>query len=122
MTEHKYTEMAAELDVFASLADDELSEAVRRAGSCGWLYTSGGMPEWTGDDRADRELAAPICAACPVQRECLESEFRTHGYALSGVWGPLAEDDRRAVFLRWLDRRDGTVVPDRDDAEFGGQP
>ncbi|MCK2240188.1 MULTISPECIES: WhiB family transcriptional regulator [unclassified Crossiella] len=109
MSEELFDQVAAELDVFEPVPDEELADAVRRSGSCGWLNTSGDMPEWTGDDRADRELAAPICAACPVRRECLEWEFRTHGYAQAGVWGALAEDDRRAVFLRWLDRRDGTA-------------
>lgn len=100
--------IAADLDECASVPDEALVEAVRRRGVCGWLNASGELPDWTGDDRADRALAAPICAGCPIQRECLELEFRTHGYATSGVWGPLDEDDRRAVFMRWLDRRDGS--------------
>ena len=103
-----YELVAANLDECAAVPDEALAESVRQRGTCGWLYTTGEIPEWTGDDRLDRTLTAPICAGCPVRRECLEWEFRSQGYALGGVWGPLAEDDRRAVFLRWLDRRDGT--------------
>ncbi|WP_026425094.1 WhiB family transcriptional regulator [Actinokineospora inagensis] len=103
-----FERIAADLDRVESAPDEVLSDAVRHRGSCGWLDTADAMPEWTGDDRADRELVKPICGTCPVWRECLESEFRTHGYALGGVWGPLPENERRAVLLLWSERRDGT--------------
>lgn len=106
-TEEFYERVAADLDRCESVPDDALADAVRNDGSCGWLYVGGEAPAWSGDARPDREVAARICAGCPVRRECLEWEFRTRGYATGGVWGPLDTEDRRAVFLRWLDRRDG---------------
>ena len=106
MNDQHFAQVAAELDDYAATSDDALAHAVRYQGACGWVDTSGETPEWTGDDDADRALAAPICAGCPVQRECLEWEFRTHGYAIGSVWGPLSAADRRAVYLHWRDRRD----------------
>ncbi|XVV03227.1 WhiB family transcriptional regulator [Actinosynnema sp. CA-248983] len=101
--------VAAELDECAALADEELVHAVRVHGLCGWLATDVGQaPEWSGRGRADREAVAAVCGGCPVQRECLEWEFRTAGHAMTGgVWGPLDAGDRRAVFVAWSDRRDG---------------
>jgi WhiB family transcriptional regulator, redox-sensing transcriptional regulator len=52
----------------------------------------------------DRELAARLCAGCPVQRECLEFELRTAGAETVGVWGGLSEDDRRALHAVWRAR------------------
>lgn len=100
-------EIAAELDRCEEISIDELHEVVTGNGTCMWLATSGQSPAWTGDDRTDRMLAVPICAGCPVWRECLELEFRQAGYATTDVWGPLPASDRRAVFAAWLERRDG---------------
>ncbi|GAA3049361.1 WhiB family transcriptional regulator [Actinokineospora globicatena] len=97
--------VVTDLDRVAPMSDDELADVVRRDGTCGWLMTMERTPEWTGDNRADRELVAPICGSCPVQRECLEWDLRAYGYAISGVWGPLPEDERRAVFALWSQRR-----------------
>lgn len=97
---------AADLDVVADVPTDALASRLTADGTCMWVRTTGTEPQWTGDDRADRALAAPICAGCPVQRECLELELRTFGYATTGVWGPLSEDDRRVVYLAWSQRRD----------------
>ncbi|GAA3845794.1 hypothetical protein GCM10022243_10020 [Saccharothrix violaceirubra] len=106
-----FDRVAVDLDRVAGLADAELVHAVRVDGSCGWLATGDQAPGWTGDDRADRVVAARVCAGCPVQRECLEWDLRgmrAHGEpATAGVWGPLAPQDRRRVFVRWLDRRGG---------------
>jgi WhiB family redox-sensing transcriptional regulator len=41
-----------------------------------------------------------------VSDECLELEFRADGFTTLGVWGALAEDDRRAIYLAWLQRRE----------------
>lgn len=103
--EELYGEIFAALDEYESASDRELFDAVHRRGACGWLDTTGKLPRWSGNDRADRQLVAPICAACPVWRECLEWEFRTHGHATAGVWGPLDEQGRRAAFPHWLERR-----------------
>jgi WhiB family redox-sensing transcriptional regulator len=105
-----YEQVAADLDEFAGLADDQLVHQVRNRGLCGWVSTSDEYPEWTGSFRADQELAARVCADCPVQRECLEWDFRSRGHERAGVWGPLPEDVRRAVFECWEERRDGGTV------------
>jgi WhiB family redox-sensing transcriptional regulator len=107
VNEQHFAQVATDLDDYTDTPDDALAHAVRYQGTCAWLDTSGQTPKWTGDDDADRSLTAPICAGCSVQRECLEWEFRTHGYAIGSVWGPLDAADRRAVYLHWRDRRDG---------------
>jgi WhiB family redox-sensing transcriptional regulator len=102
-----FERVAADLDRFADLSTDQLHDAVFRDGLCQWLYTSGDPPAWTGIDQADRVTAARICASCPVAGECLEYELRTIGYATESVWGLLAADERRRVFLSWARRWDG---------------
>ncbi|MFD9739291.1 WhiB family transcriptional regulator [Umezawaea sp. NPDC059074] len=97
--------IAAELDRYADVPDDVLLEIVTRDGRCMWLVENGEEPEWQGEYLSDRELAARICAGCPVRRECLELEFRTAGDQTVGVWGALCDEDRRAVYPVWLARR-----------------
>jgi WhiB family transcriptional regulator, redox-sensing transcriptional regulator len=106
-----YERIAADLDRFADMSTDHLHGAVSHEGLCQWLYTSGDVPAWSGDDRIDRIAAARICAECPVAGECLEWELRTAGYATDGVWGLLAAEERRRVFLFWVQRRDGGERP-----------
>lgn len=79
-----------------------LDVIVRRDGTCPWL--TGDEPPWQADGLTDRELAALLCAGCPVQDECLELELRTAGALSVGVWGALSERDRRALYPHWLDR------------------
>ena len=55
------------------------------------------------DPGTDREVAARLCAGCPVQPECLELELRLFGEQTVGVWGALGEDDRRALVPYWRD-------------------
>lgn len=105
--EEFYEDVAADLDQFADVATDALRDAVRWHGLCQWIYVANAAPEWSGDDRIDREMIAGICAECPVAAECLEHELRTVGYATDGVWGLLDAEDRRQVFLPWSDRRNG---------------
>lgn len=93
--------MAADLDRFANLPDDVLYEVVTRDGLCFWVFDREDMPELTGEDTPDRELAARLCAGCPVMDECLELELRTSGDNTVGVWGGLPENDRRAVHRVW---------------------
>lgn len=99
------SQVAADLDRYASVPDDELWEIVTRDGACMLLYRLDLEPEWTGDDLTDRELAARICADCPVRRECLELELRTSGDATLGVWGALPAEDVRALYPMWRSRR-----------------
>jgi WhiB family redox-sensing transcriptional regulator len=99
--EHRRKQQAAELDDLARVPDDVLSDLVARRGLCLWEITSGDPPAWTGQGLSDRELAARLCAGCPVRRECLEFELRTGGADTVGVWGGLSEDDRRALHAIW---------------------
>jgi WhiB family redox-sensing transcriptional regulator len=66
----------------------------------------GDEPAWRDEPLTDRELAARLCAGCPVRDECVELELRTAGAATVGVWGGLAEDDRRELHRHWLQRGD----------------
>lgn len=102
-----FDHFVAGLDDLEEVGTDRLRDRVRRDGVCMWLRTAVDGPEWSGDDRADRETAARYCAECPVTGECTELEFRTAGLATSGVWGFLPEDERRTAYLAWLSRREG---------------
>lgn len=104
----RLTALAVELDRYANVPNDVLTDIVQRDGSCMWVYTSGEIPEWTGDDLTDRELAAKVCAGCTARLACLELELRTAGPLTVGVWGALSEQDRRALHPIWLARREST--------------
>jgi WhiB family transcriptional regulator, redox-sensing transcriptional regulator len=105
--EEIFEEVAARLDDLEGAPIVTLSNLVTREGACMSIHMGTEEPIWMGDKATDRELAAHICAGCPVPDECLELEFRTAGFATLGVWGALAEDDRRAAYLAWLRRRGG---------------
>lgn len=90
---------------------DLLADLVRRYGFSVWLNLEDGQPELTGDEGADREMAARLCAGCPVQAECLELELRLHGADTAGVWGGLSEQDRRELYPLWRDQG-GNDEPD----------
>lgn len=114
---------AAELDALAGVSDAVLERQVAAHGLCLWEITNGDPPEWTGQDTPDRELAARLCAGCPVRRECLEYELRTAGADTVGVWGGLTEDDRRALHIVWRARAGRTVTDpsDEDERDEGGE-
>ena len=95
---------AAELDALAAVPDEVLADQVAERGLCLWEITYGDPPVWDGDGPPDRELAARLCAGCPVRRECLEFELRLGGAHTVGVWGGLDEDDRRALHKVWQAR------------------
>lgn len=105
--EEFFEEVAARLDDLQEVPTELLFELVTREGACMWIDVGTAAPMWTGDKVTDRELAATICEGCPVADECLELEFRTAGLITLGVWGALAEDDRQAAYLAWLQRREG---------------
>ena len=105
--EEIFEEVAARLNDLEGAPLVSLSDLVRREGACMWIDVGTEEPTWMGDKATDRELAAAICAGCPVPDECLELEFRTAGFSTLGVWGALAEDDRRTAYLAWLQRREG---------------
>ena len=97
--------IAADLDRYAAVPDNVLLEIVTTEGACMWLVANDEEPDWPGEELTDRELAARICAGCPVRGECLELEVRTAGDQTLGVWGALSDEDRRAVYPVWLARR-----------------
>ena len=92
------------MDALAAVPDAVLAEQVAERGLCLWEITYGDPPLWDGEGPPDRELAARLCAGCPVRRECLEFELRLGGAETVGVWGGLDEDDRRALHALWRAR------------------
>ena len=80
---------------------DVLAEIVADDGACMQVIADNGPPCWLHQAGSDRELAARLCAGCPVQQECLELELRMFGDQTVGVWGALDEDDQRALVPHW---------------------
>jgi WhiB family redox-sensing transcriptional regulator len=111
--------IAWRLDRLRRVPRNVLADVVLRDGLCVSAYAEGEPPQLTGNDTADRELAARLCAGCPVQDECLELELRMSGEQTTGVWGALAEDDRRALYPYW--RQHGNRA-ENDDPKGGQQP
>jgi WhiB family redox-sensing transcriptional regulator len=111
-------EILARLDRLVGVPTDVLADIVMAHGVCVWCYGDGDPPALTGDDTPDRELAARICAGCPVQDECLELELRYAGQETVGVWGALSEQDRRALYPLWRARGHHEVseAPDGGDS------
>ncbi|MFJ7215431.1 WhiB family transcriptional regulator [Amycolatopsis sp. NPDC098790] len=107
MTGYDFEEMAAQLDRYADVPGDVLSEVVARDGLCFWAFDRADMPELSGVDSPDRELAARMCAGCPVIDQCRELDLRTSGPDTVGVWGALPDTDRRALYPVWARRRGG---------------
>jgi WhiB family transcriptional regulator, redox-sensing transcriptional regulator len=104
----RFEAIAGRLDWLAAVPDEVLAGVVTRDGLCFWAFRRGDVPAMTGQDTADRELAASLCAGCPVIDQCLELELRQAGPDTVGIWGALPEDDRRAVYRAWLARRAAT--------------
>lgn len=90
---------------------DLLTAVVTRLGACMYLADDR-EPGWLSQAGDDRELAAWICAGCPVQGECLELELRQAGEHTLGVWGAMNDEDRRE--LHWYWRQRGERADDRD--------
>ncbi len=101
MNRDDYDEITNQLERYTAVPDDVLCEVVIRDGLCFWLFSRDDIPDLSGRDDPDRELAARTCAGCPVIDECLELELRAAGDLTQGVWGALAETDRRAVHRIW---------------------
>jgi WhiB family transcriptional regulator, redox-sensing transcriptional regulator len=66
----------------------------------------------SGGPLTDRELAAQLCAGCPVQDECLELDLRWMADRTVGVFAGLTETDRRAAYPLWLEARSHSARPD----------
>lgn len=113
--------IAWRLDRLRWVPVDVLADLVVKDGECVWAFTDGDPPELTGHDVIDRELAARLCAGCPVQDECLELELRTAGENTAGVWGSLNERDRLALYPYWRQRGE-RAEPLDNDTDGGDQP
>ncbi|ONI92958.1 transcription factor WhiB [Saccharothrix sp. ALI-22-I] len=95
-------EIAWELDRLRWVPSVVLAVVVERDGLC--MADFPDLPPWVDEEMTDRELAARMCAGCPVRDECLELALRTAGADTVGVWGGLAADDRRELHPHWLRR------------------
>jgi len=123
--------IAARLDRFELVPDDVLWEIVTRDGAC--MASSGldSEPQWMREALTDRELAARICAHCPMRWACVELQLRTGGEHTLGVWGALPAQDVRALYPVWRSRRvrrggclgdqTGDQVGDASGHQAGGQ-
>ena len=111
----------AELDYLAGVPDEVLSARVAEHGRCLWEVTSGDPPVWSVQGPPDRELAARLCAGCPVRAECVEFELRTAGADTVGVWGGLSEGDRRALYAVWKVQAERMPNQTSTDEWEGGQ-
>ena len=101
--------IATRLDRLTQTPTSLLAKAVTEDGLCFWAFHRGEVPAMAGEHAADRELAAWLCAGCPVVDQCLELELREAGADTVGVWGALPEDDRRALHPLWLARGERTT-------------
>lgn len=97
-------DMSARLMRLRTVPLGVLARLVRRDGACMEKHPSE-PPGWLDQDATDAELAALLCAGCPVQDECLESELRLTGDRTVGVWGALPENDRRDLYPIWREGR-----------------
>lgn len=113
MKRDDYDEIVADLDRYETVPDDVLAEVVTRDGLCFWAFDRSEMPELSGEDTPDRELAAGMCAGCPVIDECLELELRSGGADTVGIWGARPDTDRREIHQVWKTRRSTTNRGDR---------
>lgn len=112
-------DIAWRLDRVRWVPRDVLGEIVIAEGACMWAYAEGDPPQLTGMSTPDRELAARLCAGCPVQDECLELELRIAGEQTTGVWGALPEDDRQSLYPYWRQRGERAEPFASDDTEGG---
>jgi WhiB family redox-sensing transcriptional regulator len=117
----RFVGIAWRLDRLRWVPADVLGDIVTKDGACVWAFAEGDPPEMTGYDGIDRELAARLCAGCPVQDECLELELRTAGEQTTGVWGSLNERDRRALYPYWRQRGERAEPLDVENTEDGGE-
>lgn len=92
-----YDAIAARLDRWRQVPTEVLTSVVESHGLCLWGLWPAQEPDWT----SDRELAARLCAGCPVIDQCLELDLRTAGVSTTGVWGAMPDDDRRALHRVW---------------------
>ena len=78
----------------------EPEETWREDAACSGSDTDLFFP--TGEDEALAAPAKAICAACPVQAQCLQYAIATN--QTEGVWGGLTGPERRRLRRRIRDR------------------
>jgi WhiB family transcriptional regulator, redox-sensing transcriptional regulator len=100
-----YGAMAAQLDWLQDVPIEVLHANVALGGLCLLELWPPVEPDWEDCAPSDRALAERLCAGCPVIDQCLELELRTAGASTTGVWGALAEDDRRELHRVWRKHR-----------------
>ncbi|AOS63676.1 WhiB family transcriptional regulator [Actinoalloteichus hymeniacidonis] len=105
MTHEQWDGVIRRLAEFAPVPTDVLRNTVERDGLCLSEHREGNPPESDITENPDRELAARFCDGCSVPDECLALELRTAGAETHGIWGGLAEDDRRALHPVWTRHR-----------------
>lgn len=115
----EYAAMAARLDRLQQIPTDVLTTVVVRRGLCLWGLWPAVEPDWEDCAPSNRALAERLCEGCPVIDQCLELDLRTAGTSTTGVWGALAEDDRRALHQVWQRRRQ---YQGHSDQEAGATP
>lgn len=108
MNPEQLAAIAARLDRLMWTPTGVLAREVTENGLCFWAFHRDEVPAMTGEAPADQAFAAWSCAGCPVQDECLEVDLREAGPDTLGVWGAMAEDDRRALHPLWLAQPDTT--------------
>ncbi|MGH3872571.1 MAG: WhiB family transcriptional regulator [Pseudonocardiaceae bacterium] len=108
-----YEAIAARLDRWQPVPTDVLTGVVVRGGLCLWRLWPVEEPDWDDCAPSDRHLAARLCAGCPVIDQCRELDLRTAGVDTTGVWGALAEDDRRALYPIWQRHRQQQNLTDQ---------
>ena len=109
-----YAAMAARLDRLKDVPATALTTSVVLGGLCLLELWPPVEPDWEHCAPNDQTLAERLCEGCPVIDQCLELELRTAGASTTGVWGALAEDDRRALHRVWQQRRQHHNQNDQD--------
>jgi WhiB family redox-sensing transcriptional regulator len=95
---------AARLHRLRDVPDAWLADLVAERGLV--RQPNGPAPEGTTDhDETDRELAARLCAGCPVLDECLELDLRWMADRTTGAFSGLTDADRRVIHAHWAAER-----------------
>lgn len=93
-------DLAARLDRLRRLRDvpdADLAAIVARDGLIRRPLDPADLRAAEQSDDPDRDLAARMCAGCPVLDECLELDLRWMADRTIGVFAGLTQDDRRAI-------------------------
>jgi len=110
--------VVARLRRLRSVSNEALGAVIRGRGACLEPLPNGVAPGWLHDEYTDPDLAASLCARCPVRDECTELELRLADDHLVGLWGAYGEHGRRALHRLWRLVDEAGIASDRGD---GGQ-